>query len=353
MSSDDYAGAIIQEGQRARDEGPDSPLNHPVMTERGIKIALATALVESNLVMYANEGDPDSLNFPHEDLSRDANSVGLFQQRAPWWGTVADRMDPARSAAMFYHALNRLDYNSEASSPGSYAQQVQQSAFPDRYDERFEEASDLYNRLEGNMPAPTPPENRPDFNEYSKWSSNCEGRNGETIDLWLIHTQEGDGNADSLANFLISTQGGPNPVSYHYTVSEDLNDHGVTVVDVVDTDQASWSALNANDRSINLCFAGSRVAWTREQWMQQSKAIEAAAYLCVQDCNKYGISKRVITPPYDDDPPGISDHRYVTEHLGIGSHSDVGDNFPWDYFADRVNFWANPQAPSPPPGLVV
>ena len=174
-------------------------------------------------------------------------------------------------------------------------------------------------------------------------------RAGTAVDLWLIHTQEGNGDADSLANFLISTQGGPNPVSYHYTVSEDLNDHGVTVVDVVDTDQASWSALNANDRSINLCFAGSRVAWTREQWMQQSKAIEAAAYLCVQDCNKYGISKRVITPPYDDDPPGISDHRYVTEHLGIGSHSDVGDNFPWDVFAAAVTKYAGQPPPPPAP----
>jgi N-acetyl-anhydromuramyl-L-alanine amidase AmpD len=256
-------------------------------------------------------------------------------------------MDPARSAAMFYHALSRLDYNNEARSPGNYAQRVQQSALPDRYDERFQDASDLYDRLEGNMPAPTPPVNRPDFNEYAKWSTNCEGRGGTTIDLWLIHTQEGDGNADSLADFLISTQGGPNPVSYHYTVSEDPNDHGVTVVDVVDTDKASWSVLDANDRSINLCFAGSRVAWTRDQWMQQSKAIEAAAYLCVQDCTKYRILKQVIPPPYNDDPPGITDHRYVTEHLGVGNHTDVGDNFPWDYFIDRVNFWANAQAPAP------
>lgn len=144
-SRDRYAQAIIGEGRRER--SGQGQLDHPVITDRGIRIALATALVESNLVMYANRGDPDSLNFPHEALSSDYNSTGLFQQRAPWWGTVADRMDPARSAALFYHALAKLDYNNNSRSPGSYAQQVQQSAFPGRYDEKFPQASDLFSQL--------------------------------------------------------------------------------------------------------------------------------------------------------------------------------------------------------------
>lgn len=139
---DVYAQAIIREGQRRG------------VTPRGIQIALATVLVESDLVMYANQGDPDSLNYPHEALSTDANSVGLFQQRAPWWGTVADRMDPTRSAGLFYDALTKLDYNGP-NSPGWYAQAVQKSAFPDRYDEHFSDAVALYSRLTI-APIPTP-----------------------------------------------------------------------------------------------------------------------------------------------------------------------------------------------------
>ena len=52
----------------------------------GWAVAIATALQESGM-MALNYGDRDSL--------------GIFQQRAAW-GTVAQRMDVATSAAMFY-----------------------------------------------------------------------------------------------------------------------------------------------------------------------------------------------------------------------------------------------------------
>jgi len=154
LSRDQYAAAIISEGQRAR--SGEGKLDHPVMTERGITIALATALVESNLRMYANNGDPESLNFPYDAISSDFNSTGLFQQRAQWWGTIADRMDASRSAAMFYNALSKLPYNDTSKSPGSWAQAVQRSAFPSRYDEKYAEAEKLYGSLV-KKPEPTPP----------------------------------------------------------------------------------------------------------------------------------------------------------------------------------------------------
>lgn len=185
--------------------------------------------------------------------------------------------------------------------------------------------------------------NRPDFNEIEDWCENSQDRSSTDVDLWLIHTQEGGGGDDAardLKDFLKSTTGGPNPVSYHYTISQ-ASDGGVTVYDVVDTDLASWSVGNSNDRAINLCFAGSSSSWTRSQWLRQSKAIDVAAYLAVQDCIKYGIAPNVIAPPYNSDPPGISDHRYCTQHLRDGNnHTDVGDNFPWDVFAAAVaKYW--------------
>lgn len=131
---DGYALAIIREGQRRG------------VTPRGIQIALATALVESNLRMYANAAVPESLNLPHDAVGSDHDSVGLFQQRCPMWGPANILMDPTKSAGLFYDRLVKLDYNGN-NTPGSYAQAVQRSAFPYRYDERYADAVTLYNRL--------------------------------------------------------------------------------------------------------------------------------------------------------------------------------------------------------------
>jgi N-acetyl-anhydromuramyl-L-alanine amidase AmpD len=229
----------------------------------------------------------------------------------------------------------------EASADAAYANGRQ--AYLTEIQSRTADATALYNQLaQGN-----PVADRPDFNEYPLWSSNNQDRAGTPIDLFLLHTEEGNMNADALARWMDTQE-----VSYHYTISEDPNDHGITVCDVVDTDLASWSVLDSNDRSINLCFAGSYAAWTRADWLSKfPKAIDVAAYLAVQDCQKYGIPLNVIPPPYNADPPGISDHRYCTEHLKDGNtHTDVGDGFPWDVFAAAVNKYAGiTPAPAPAP----
>ena len=120
--ADKYAQAIIAEGQRRN------------ISARGIQIALATALVESNLTMYANSSVPESLALPHEAVGSDHDSVGLFQQRCPMWGDAATLMNPTLSAGLFYERLEALDYNNTDESPGYWAQAVQRSAFPDRYE---------------------------------------------------------------------------------------------------------------------------------------------------------------------------------------------------------------------------
>ena len=190
-------------------------------------------------------------------------------------------------------------------------------------------------------------QNRPPYNEWPMWSPNNSSRGGTKVDLWILHTQEGGGGdsaAEDLAKYLQR-----NNVSYHYTASQ-ASDGGVTVVDVVDTDYASWSVLSANPRSINFCFAGSRASWTRDQWMKQSKAIDAAAYLAVQDCKKYGIPLVVIGTggKYSTARAGVTDHQYVTKVLGDGTHTDVGAGFPVDYFTERFNFWASGGQTTPP-----
>lgn len=147
-TSDDYARATIRAG---RDLG---------ISVRGIKIGLATNIVEVGypLKMYANSKVPESLKLPHDAVGSDGYSVGTFQQQirrgngeAWWWADAATCMDPYQSAVLFFTRLKNLDYNNTTRSPGSYAQAVQQSAYPGRYDEKMAEASALYDRLVGGV----------------------------------------------------------------------------------------------------------------------------------------------------------------------------------------------------------
>lgn len=187
---------------------------------------------------------------------------------------------------------------------------------------------------------------RPDFNEYPNFSDNNQDRGGTDVDLWLNHTEEGDMNADALVKWMDN-----NSVSYHYAGSQDPNDGGVTVVDMVDTDLASWSVMNSNNRSINACYAGSYTSWSRQEWVDKAgKVIDVFAYLAVQDTIKYPkLAAKVIAAPYSD-PPGIADHNYCSVYLKDGNnHSDVGPNFPWDvYKAAVAKYWAAANATTPP-----
>ncbi|MFT4125726.1 MAG: N-acetylmuramoyl-L-alanine amidase [Gordonia sp. (in: high G+C Gram-positive bacteria)] len=178
----------------------------------------------------------------------------------------------------------------------------------------------------------------PEFLELDRMGSSLSSRNGAWPTLFLLHTEEGGSSAESLAAYLNNPNNG---ASYHYTVRDGI------VCDVVDTDYASWSVLDANAYSINLCFAGSRAAWSRAQWLIRENDIRIAAWLAVADCKKYGIPTTVLAPPYRRGS-GISDHRYVTLVLGIGTHTDVGDGFPWDRFATFVAEFASGQPSAPP-----
>lgn len=105
-------------------------------------IAVATALVESNLKMYANRSDPASLQYPYDAIGSDHDSSGLFQQRNNGaWGTIAERMNAFASAIMFLRKLRTFNY--AAMDPGAAAQRVQVSAFPLKYAQRMAEARRL------------------------------------------------------------------------------------------------------------------------------------------------------------------------------------------------------------------
>ena len=145
--NDDYVRAVLRAGTELG------------ITPRGIVIGFATVYVESNWLNYANAKVAGSLDLPHDAVGSDGMSVGLFQQQVImgngwWWGPVEVCQDPYQSARLFFSRLAKLDYNGP-NSPGSYAQAVQKSAYPDRYDQRMADAQALYDRIAGQTPTDT------------------------------------------------------------------------------------------------------------------------------------------------------------------------------------------------------
>lgn len=180
---------------------------------------------------------------------------------------------------------------------------------------------------------------KPEYSELDRMGDSRSSRWGARIANFLLHTEEGNSTAESLAAYLNNTANG---VSYHYTLRNGI------VCPVVDTDYASWSVLDANSQTINLCFAGSHAKWSRDEWLAIRDDLRIAAWIAVQDAKKYGFATDVIAPPYAR-RDGISDHKYVTECLGIGTHTDVGPNFPWDVLAgDIEEFATGVPAPAQP-----
>lgn len=111
-------------------------------------------------LMYANSTIPESLDYPHDAVGSDSDSLGLFQQRpSAGWGSVAELMDAEYNARAFFGGPTGPNYPSPAGlldiSPpwderatlGEAVQAVQVSAFPDRYDNWSEACYDLYDAL--------------------------------------------------------------------------------------------------------------------------------------------------------------------------------------------------------------
>lgn len=116
--------------------------------EKGIKIALMVALVETELKNLTNPTVPGAPSSP-DGSGQDHDSLGLFQQRGPW-GSPADRMNPKNSTKAFFGGLKGPNHGNppglldidgwEKLSPGVAAQRVQVSAFPERYAKREADA---------------------------------------------------------------------------------------------------------------------------------------------------------------------------------------------------------------------
>ncbi|KAJ5518728.1 hypothetical protein N7453_001150 [Penicillium expansum] len=125
-----HAKAIIAEAKKEN------------LGRQGCLAGIATGLVESNILVYANKKVPDSLKYPHDAVGSDNDSVGIFQQRAIYYPDIAADMDAAKSAAQFFKGIKNVS-GWKTMEVGKLCQKVQGSAYPSRYAERLDDAKKI------------------------------------------------------------------------------------------------------------------------------------------------------------------------------------------------------------------
>lgn len=290
------------------------------VSDRGIVIGLSTALVETGLWNYANKSVPGSMAVGYDRVGSDSYSVGLFQQQPQWWGRGdgVDLMDPATAARLFYEQLVRLDYNGP-DSPGSYAQAVQRSAFPGRYDERMGDARALFDMIGGGGPVSYFDKDRSMEFGFGRWI------NPANLVGVCIHTTESapGATADDVTSYQVRSRTG----SYNVMVGQD----GLRILQNTD-DWETWSTGNqGNQILLHLCFVA-RAAWSRDDWLAQDRMLRAGATVVKHWCDTYGWPVEKVDAWH---LPGVLGHA-DTRVWGGTNHTDPGPNFPWDVFLDMV-----------------
>lgn len=132
MTSTTTLGLTDTQLQHARDIV--AAVKHRGLPATVAVIAVETALAESQLRMYANSNNPESLRLPHEAVGSDHGSVGLFQQQVGGavnstanWGTTKELMNVQISTGKFLDALQRTDW--QHVTHWRAAQNVQHSAY--------------------------------------------------------------------------------------------------------------------------------------------------------------------------------------------------------------------------------
>lgn len=170
-----------------------------------------------------------------------------------------------------------------------------------------------------------------------QYSPNCHDGNRNVT--WVaVHTQQGNGTAASLTNFLCNPD---SEVSYNAVVDD------TETVLVVDWDTNPWSAANANTRADHICMAGTFVAWDRGKWLSTDDSdgvdedvmLTRTAELVAWRCIERGIPIEYVgggsQPP---NRPGVCGH--VDFGQWGGGHTDPGPNFPWDELICRAQNFA-------------
>jgi hypothetical protein len=161
------------------------------------------------------------------------------------------------------------------------------------------------------------------------------------VRLVVIHTAEGARTTGELANYF----SGPVEASSHAGIDD------TKIEQYLPYDRAAWTMLAANPIAdqVELCgFA----AWTRDQWLTQHAAMLTLAAQWIRErCLARGIPIRKLAPAQlAAGEAGVCGHVDWTVGMRDGTHTDPGNDFPWDVvIAAAAGTPPTPVAPTPLP----
>lgn len=116
-------------------------------------VGVMAAMGESSL-RNLDHGDWETSRVTNPDGSR-TTSIGLFQQQ-DWWGTAAERMDPATASSMFFTRLRRVP-EWQSLEPSHAINRVQINSDREHYARFGDDAQAVVDALSGPCPAGTAP----------------------------------------------------------------------------------------------------------------------------------------------------------------------------------------------------
>lgn len=112
-------------------------------------LGVMAAMGESSL-RNIDYGDWETSGVRNPD-GTSTSSIGLFQQQS-WWGSTAERMDPATAAGLFYARMARLA-GWQQMEPTQAIHRVQVNADPEHYAQFEDDAIAVVDALSGPCPA--------------------------------------------------------------------------------------------------------------------------------------------------------------------------------------------------------
>lgn len=169
----------------------------------------------------------------------------------------------------------------------------------------------------------------------AKWFTKSTGI--RTVRVIVIHTMEAPKKADTAENVakFFQTLPATRKASAHLCIDND------SIVQCVFDNDVAFAAPGVNRDGIQLELAGF-ASQTAADWKDayNTLLLEKAANAAAQYCLKYDIPREHLTnKQLKDGAKGIIGHVQATKVFPPNAgHTDPGENFPWNFFIERVKF---------------
>lgn len=147
-------------------------------------------------------------------------------------------------------------------------------------------------------------------------------RRGGPVRLVVVHTAEGARTVESLGAWFRRSD---TKASSHAGIDDHRIEHYVPY------GRAAWTLRRGNSISDNVELCGF-ARWTRADWIAHPRMLELCAEWIRDRCAARGVPIRKLTPAQvAAGQAGVCGHHDWTIGMKDGTHTDPGQNFPWDH----------------------